>query len=93
MARRCILGFDVGGTKTAVVAGRADGSVLARRAFPTGPERGAEAVVGQMEATARQLLREAGYEPAAVSVSIGGPLDVLNGVIKSPPNLPGWNQV
>jgi glucokinase len=29
----------------------------------------------------------------AVSVSIGGPLDVLQGIILSPPNLPGWDAV
>jgi glucokinase len=30
---------------------------------------------------------------SAISVSIGGPLDVLQGVIKNPPNLPGWDAV
>ncbi len=93
MAGESILGFDIGGTKTAVVSGLPDGTVLARHAFPTEPERGAERVVEQMEAAARELLRGAGHAPAAVSVSIGGPLDVLQGIVKSPPNLPGWRDV
>jgi glucokinase len=28
-----------------------------------------------------------------LSVSVGGPLDVLRGIVKSPPNLPGWTDI
>ena len=31
--------------------------------------------------------------PQAISVSIGGPLDTLNGIVLSPPNLPGWEAI
>jgi glucokinase len=30
---------------------------------------------------------------AAISVAIGGPLDVQRGIIYSPPNLPGWDNI
>ncbi len=29
----------------------------------------------------------------AISVSIGGPLDVQKGIVLSPPNLPGWDEI
>ena len=30
---------------------------------------------------------------ASIGISCGGPLDSKNGVVMSPPNLPGWNDV
>ena len=37
--------------------------------------------------------REAGRDVTHIGVSIGGPLDVEQGIIYSPPNLPGWDAV
>jgi glucokinase len=45
---------------------------------------------------ARRLLDDVGLSPkdlAAVGVSLPGPLDPENGVVHSPPNLPGWKDV
>jgi glucokinase len=34
-----------------------------------------------------------GEKPAAIGISCGGPLDQKRGIILSPPNLPGWNEI
>ena len=76
------LGFDIGGTKSAVILGDETGRVLRREAIPTGSPAG----------TLEQLFRlaEAFPErPQAAGVSCGGPLDEDGGLILSPPNLPG----
>ena len=88
-----ILGFDVGGTKIGVVLGTTKGEVYFRRAFSTHEERGFQPVFDEMVDTAEEVLKEARTHVVAVSVSIGGPLDILNGIIKSPPNLPGWTDI
>jgi glucokinase len=88
-----ILGFDVGGTKTGVLIGTTQGEIRARRSFFTRPERGFQPVFDQIVETADEVLKEARSAVLAISVSIGGPLDVLNGIIKSPPNLPGWQDI
>ena len=85
-----ILGLDVGGTKIGVIIGTPTGEIHARRSFATHPERGFQPVFDEMVHVAEQVIDEARSPVTAVSVSIGGPLDVLNGIIKSPPNLPGW---
>lgn len=82
------LGFDVGGTKCAAILGTADGQVLDRQQWPTRAERGPEAMIADLLAYARSA-----PEVAAAGVSIGGPVDVLNGVVLSPPHLPGWDCV
>ena len=87
-----ILGFDVGGTKTAVLAGTADAEVLDREAFPTGAEIGFDGAWRQMvDAGDRLIARHGG--PIAIGVSIGGPLDAARGIVRSPPNLPGWDDI
>jgi glucokinase len=85
-----ILGFDIGGTKIGVVIGTTKGEIYARRTFPTLTERGFQPAFDEMVDTAEEVLTQARSTVVAVSVSIGGPLDVLKGIIKSPPNLPGW---
>ncbi len=91
-----ILGLDIGGTKTAVVLGTAEGAVLSRSSFATEPRRGFEPVFEELCAHVRDGLARAqadGYEVGCLSVSIGGPLDLERGVILSPPNLPHWDEI
>jgi glucokinase len=93
------VGVDIGGTKTAVILGEAGGAGIAiidRIAFLTEPRsRGWPEITREIVRTARQLLatRGEGLRPAAVGVSCGGPLDSRAGIVQSPPNLPGWNDV
>jgi glucokinase len=85
-----ILGFDIGGTKIGVVLGSTEGKIFTRRTFPTRTERGFQPIFEEMVGTAEEVMGRTRSPIAAVSVSVGGPLDVLAGVIKGPPNLPGW---
>lgn len=87
-----ILGLDVGGTKTAVVAGTAAGEVLRRTVSRSNPERGFEPMWAGIVARVDELIADRG-SPMAVGVSIGGPLDTERGIIQSPPNLPGWDDI
>jgi glucokinase len=93
LSENLILGLDIGGTKTAVVLGSPSGEIRWRKQFPTRPQRGFEIVFGELVATIAEALKAAKGSVIAISVSIGGPLDVLKGIIKSPPNLPGWVNV
>lgn len=88
-----IIGLDIGGTKTAVVAGDRLGGVHAREQFATLPERGFRPVFEELTACARRILDRCAGTASAISVSIGGPLDVEKGIVKSPPNLPGWTDI
>jgi glucokinase len=94
-----VLGIDIGGTKTAVVAGQSDGnalSVTGRRSFATEPgSRPWRATIEEICREARRLQDEgrASSPLAAAGVSCGGPLDSRRGLLLSPPNLPGWDQV
>ncbi|UCF33791.1 MAG: ROK family protein, partial [Phycisphaerales bacterium] len=91
-----ILGMDIGGTSSAVVLGDDEGQILRRNSFSTSPERGFPTVFSELCGFADKLLRHAHSQSLSVgciSVSIGGPLDIERGIIQSPPNLPGWDDV
>lgn len=96
------LGFDIGGTKCAVILGNdvqsADVSdmIADKRTFPTATERGWRAVVDELLAAGDALLKKNGLTTAdvkAAGISCGGPLDSKNGLILCPPNLPDWDGV
>jgi glucokinase len=88
-----ILGCDIGGTKTAVVTWTREKGIGQRREFPTNPRRGFQPVFDELCAVVESFRKDDTGAIRAISVSIGGPLDVLQGIIKSPPNLPGWDNI
>lgn len=87
-----ILGLDIGGTKTAGVAGTADGETFDRQVFASRPERGFQSMWQDIVDTGNQLVQRHG-RPTSIGVSIGGPMNHANGIILSPPNLPGWDEI
>ncbi len=91
-----IVGLDIGGTKFAVIEGTWAGEILSRVQQPTETERGFESTFARLcsyvEAALNAAHRE-GRAATALSISIGGPLDIERGIIYSPPNLPGWDAV
>ena len=97
VANHIILGFDIGGTKTAVVLGTDTADILLRREFPTNAHLPFDATFEQIVNHANILLEEAkqyGYpKPEAISVSVGGPLDIERGIIYAPIHLPNWDDV
>ena len=89
------LGVDLGGTNLRV--GLLDGAeVLWKRAVPTEAGRGKNHILETMNALIEAALSQArnwGHAVAGIGVGMPGPVNPFNGVVSSPPNLPGWGQV
>jgi len=89
-----ILGFDIGGTKTAVLLGNLSAEILLRQEFPTLTQQPFETTFKRMVDEADKLLHQAEAlrypKPDAISVSVGGPLDIERGIIYAPIHLPNW---
>ena len=88
------IGLDIGGTKCAVSIGKCtDDSieVIRRESFPTAGLRWQEV----LELFAQHIRRfeTEGMAIGNIGISCGGPLDSARGIILSPPNLPGWDEV
>lgn len=88
------LGLDIGGTKCAVVVGDASFSIKKKIAFETRTERGYQVILSEFRQHIRSILAGfSGSRLKRIGISCGGPLDSRKGVIYSPPNLPGWDDV
>lgn len=88
-ARETVLGLDIGGTK--IAAGVVDGTgVHAFRLEPTHAARGPEEGLERLFALGRSAIEASGLEIDAVGIGCGGPLDDEQGILVSPPHLPGW---
>lgn len=83
------LGIDIGGTKCAVVAGDEQGRIIGKHTIPTE----APSVTLKNILTLSKSLMAASGNIVAAGISCGGPLDAEKGIIKSPPNLPGWDDI
>jgi len=89
---RLLLGLDIGGTKCAALVGTSDGEVLERREWQSDVPRGPQPMIADLLHYARDLIcAHPGIH--AVGVPIGGPLNAARGIIQSPPNLPGWDNI
>lgn len=89
-----ILGLDVGGTKTALVEGTGEAQILQRAEILTAAWRPLAEVFPRLVELMRQTIEAAsrsGRQISAVSVAIGGPLRIHEGVLLDPPHLPGWH--
>jgi glucokinase len=91
-----VIGLDIGGTKLACVEGTAGGLILGRQEMPTlASEPFAKRFPAVVSMVSSQLsgARAVGREVVALSVSVGGPLKITEGVLLNPPHLPGWHNV
>lgn len=88
------IGLDIGGTKCAIVVGDKDFNIHRKVKFETRTERGYEAILDEFQENIEKLFLEFPKENLKrIGISCGGPLDSKEGVIYSPPNLPGWDNV
>ncbi len=83
-----LIGIDIGGTKCAVISGDEKGNIIKRVSFPT---ENKDLSVSRILSETEKL--ESEYRSDAIGISCGGPLDCKKGLILSPPNLPGWDEV
>ena len=93
---RNILGLDIGGTKCAVIYGILDGGdirIADKIHFDT---TAAAETIANLLSAAEEMMARHGLTAAnteAIGISCGGPLSSATGVVMSPPNLPGWDNI
>lgn len=88
-----IIGVDIGGTKCAVIKAVSDGGnikITDKIRFETAGMKPEEAIALFDDAVEKFSADE---KLNAIGISCGGPLDSTRGVIMSPPNLIGWDDV
>jgi glucokinase len=94
MSRKYFLGIDIGGTKCAVIAGTEEMEILEKVSFPTKTQKGPDYAIELLLQSAEKITNKLGIQGLkSIGISCGGPLDSNKGLVQSPPNLPGWDNV
>ncbi|MDR2042345.1 MAG: ROK family protein [Tannerella sp.] len=92
---RNVLGIDIGGTKIALIyAKEKDGIELVDKV--TFPTLQVDDTIREIFSRLRELMEKHGLNEDnthAIGISCGGPLNSEQGIVMSPPNLPGWDHI
>ncbi|MCK5758263.1 MAG: ROK family protein [Clostridiales bacterium] len=98
-----LIGIDIGGTKCAVILGKAvneanplseEPIIIDKVKFTTTPNP--DDVIEKLCITTEDILKRnslTNEEVACIGINCGGPVDSRNGIILSPPNLMGWDEI
>ena len=93
-AQHCVIGVDIGGTKTAAGIVDAAGTVHAAQSRPTPAAVGSAAILATAVALVESLLvqaRSAGLLPVAVGIGSAGVINARDGsVVSATDSLTGW---
>lgn len=96
------LGIDIGGTKCAVILGKDTPAknitdiIIDKIKFETAARAGFQTALDGIISAAEEILSRNNVKFSklkGIGISCGGPLDSKKGLILSPPNLPGWDNV
>jgi glucokinase len=86
-----VIGLDLGGTKILSLCVDRDLNVVDEDRRETGAEDGPDALIGRMVESARSAA--GAHKILAVGISTPGPTRTKDGIVTTPPNLPGWHDV
>ncbi|MGL5903376.1 MAG: ROK family protein [Cetobacterium sp.] len=90
------IGIDIGGTKIATVVADENFNILNKMKFLTNevkaPMKTIEKIIENIKSQILFLKIEED-EILGIGISCGGPLNSKEGIILSPPNLPGWDRI
>lgn len=91
-----VLGIDIGGTKTAIIYAKETTDniqIVDKMVFATTQ---VDDTINNIFLHVQQMLKKykiGGQDTVAIGISCGGPLSSERGIIMSPPNLPGWDNI
>lgn len=91
-----LLGIDVGGTKCAIIYGIDNDGVLEIADKVRFDTTDAQSTISNILRELKEMCARHGLDSSntkGVGISCGGPLDSRRGVVMSPPNLPGWDNI
>ena len=96
MEERLFVGVDIGGTKCAITLGLGGSGTVEIKDKESFPTTDVDGTISEIkEGIKKVLLRNSlgTGDIYSIGISCGGPLDSSKGIIMSPPNLPGWDNI
>lgn len=91
----CYVGIDIGGTRIKAGVVREDGQVLANDAFPIKLDAGRDEGLAHLYSVIDRVMADshARDQIAGIGIAAPGTMDIPEGIIFHPFNLPGWQNL
>jgi len=96
MVKPLAIGVDLGATNIKIALVDRGGQILRRSQTPTEAQAGVEKILKKLSAEIKKLIHSAGIEfseLAGLGIGVPGLVDDKTGIVRSPPNLKGWDEV
>ena len=91
-----ILGVNISGKKTIAVYGDMNGLIYERMQLETPADlpflEGFDAICGMVDKLLKVCRAQGLSSPEVISLAVSGPVNLLKGVVLSPPDLPFWDE-
>jgi glucokinase len=88
------VGIDIGGTKCTVSISTIKLKIIHRIQFATHTEKGPEYAIKEILKSIDEIKTKIDFDRVKIiGISCGGPLNSKSGIVLSPPNLPGWDNI
>lgn len=93
--QKLFVGIDLGGTNIKGGVVKTAGEVIIEKKIPTEAQGGVDHVLDRICTCVQELIKNVGERAKVSGVGIGVPglVNVKEGVVREPPNLPGWSEV
>lgn len=85
------MGVDLGGTNLRIGVTDDNGQLLKEKQVPTNASAGYKSIIGRMIEIIKEFQKD--FKIKSIGIGSPGPLNPFEGIILSPPNLPGWDKV
>ena len=86
-----IAGIDIGGPKIAIALETLEGARVGALRLPTQAEKSAYLTVEKISQAIMEMVENQKVHLTAIGIGCPSPLDIENGLVMSPSNLPGWH--
>lgn len=87
------VGVDLGGTNIKVGIVSQSGKIVSRTAIKTEAHLGPKAVIKNIKSGIKEILRTNKKKISGIGIGAPGIVSLKKGIVKNPPNLPGWDEV
>ena len=87
------LGIDLGGTKIGLALVSADGTIRDHCRVETEADAGADQVIQDLTEAGKELVEKSDGDLIAVGAGVAGQVDSHAGIVRTTPNLEGWDEV
>ncbi|HSL90715.1 MAG TPA: ROK family protein [Ignavibacteriaceae bacterium] len=90
---KAAIGVDLGGTNIKIGIVSSDGKLIRKISIKTEADKGPEQIIDNIKSGIKTILKGKTSKIKGIGIGCPGVINVKNGTVENPPNLPGWKKI